>query len=374
VLAATMDTKIGTVVDPGVLDNDIRRLYGRGDFEHIDYRFIEEQGRHVLSVEALEKSWGPDFVRFGLALVTDFQSDAYFNAGASYRRHWLNSLGGEFRADAQLGYVTRFASELYQPLDPAGHVFVAPSFQAERRPLDLYAGHDRVARFIFATNDVGVDVGTAFSRWGEARVGFAHRFVHSSLDTGLPIFDNDHGEQEVLRGRFKFDQLDSLDFPRRGAALGISLLNARGGGMGTYTKYQLDGQAAYTVGPHTLQAGFEAAGALNGELPAVDIIQFGGFQQLSGYRTGQLLGQKLTFGRLVYLYRWREQRLLDGVYLGASLEAGRMTHVTITGSPTGLLFGASVFLGVDTPLGPLYLAYGHAKDGNGSAYLFLGRP
>jgi hypothetical protein len=33
----------------------------------------------------------------------------------------------------------------------------------------------------------------------------------------------------------------------------------------------------------------------------------------------------------------------------------------------------SVFLGVDTVLGPVYLAYGHAEQGNDSIYLYLGR-
>ena len=34
----------------------------------------------------------------------------------------------------------------------------------------------------------------------------------------------------------------------------------------------------------------------------------------------------------------------------------------------------SLFIGADTPLGPLYLGYGHAEDGNSSWYFFLGRP
>jgi NTE family protein len=46
----------------------------------------------------------------------------------------------------------------------------------------------------------------------------------------------------------------------------------------------------------------------------------------------------------------------------------------VPGSPTGLLKSASVFLGLDTPVGPLYLGYGHAADGNSAAYLYLGRP
>lgn len=374
VLEAAMETRPGEEIDEQVLDNDIRRLYGRGDFEHINYRVIEEAGRRVLTVEALEKSWGPSYLRFGLGLVSDFQGEAYFNVGARYRKQWINSLGAEWRLDGQIGRVNRLASELYQPLDVSGLFFVAPYFDVERRPFDLFAGSDRVARFNFSTNDVGLDFGSAISKWAEIRLGVVRRRVRTSLDTGLPIFTNDDVRQTALHGQLLFDQLDSLDFPRRGVAASLDLYSPRRGDGERYTKYYADALGAYTRGRHTLQLGVEGGGTFSGQLPDIDLIQFGGFQQLSGYRTGQLLGTSLAFGRLAYLYRLHDLPLLEGVYTGVSLEAGRLSHVPITGSPEGLLVSGSVFLGLDTPLGPLYLAYGRARDGNSSAYLFLGRP
>ncbi len=38
-----------------------------------------------------------------------------------------------------------------------------------------------------------------------------------------------------------------------------------------------------------------------------------------------------------------------------------------------LIVAGSGFTGVDTPLAPVYLAYGHAEGGNDSVYLFLGQ-
>jgi NTE family protein len=100
----------------------------------------------------------------------------------------------------------------------------------------------------------------------------------------------------------------------------------------------------------------------------------GRFLQQSGYPTGALVGQELSFGRLVYTNRLHHQPLLDGIYVGASLEVGRMAHPLVAGSPTGTLKSAAVFFGVDSPVGPIYLGYGRAADGNSSAYFFLGRP
>ena len=78
---------------------------------------IEESGRRVLDVDAVEKSWGPNYLRFGLGLASDLQGQNTFNAAVSYRRTWINALGGEWRTDLQIGQTSRFYSELYQPLD-----------------------------------------------------------------------------------------------------------------------------------------------------------------------------------------------------------------------------------------------------------------
>jgi NTE family protein len=38
------------------------------------------------------------------------------------------------------------------------------------------------------------------------------------------------------------------------------------------------------------------------------------------------------------------------------------------------LYSGSVFIGAETLLGPLYLAYGQAFQGGGAFYIYLGRP
>lgn len=104
------------------------------------------------------------------------------------------------------------------------------------------------------------------------------------------------------------------------------------------------------------------------------MFQWGGFLQQSGYPNGALVGQRLVFGRAVYSYKLLDAPFIDGLYVGGSLEAGRMERPLVPGSPTGVLKSVSAFLAVDTMLGPLYFGYGWAADGNRSAYLYLGRP
>lgn len=124
-----------------------------------------------------------------------------------------------------------------------------------------------------------------------------------------------------------------------------------------------------------MNLGFKAGTNIGGDpLPRYDLFQWGGFLQQSGYSTGQLLGGNLQFVRMVYYNKLVQQRLLEGVYAGFSLEAGRVGAPLVPGGPTGLLKSGSLFLALDSPLGPFYLAYGRAAGGSYSFYLFLGKP
>ena len=69
-----------------------------------------------------EKDWGPDYLRFGLGLESDFQGDNAFNLLVQYRKTWLNRLGGEWLTEAQIGQDTHLYTEFYQPLQRAGRL------------------------------------------------------------------------------------------------------------------------------------------------------------------------------------------------------------------------------------------------------------
>jgi len=372
-----METKQGDVPDVTRLSRDMQRIYGSGDFEHADYRLIEEKGKRVLTVDALEKSWGPNYLRFGLTLSTDFSSNSsFFNVLGSYRSTWLNSLGGEWRTDLQVGRTNRFYTEFHQPLHPEGYFFVAPSFTVERTPIDLFVGQTRVAQVENDTFYGTLDVGSQFTRYGEVRVGVLAGRLHQQVATGPPQVAPQSVQQGAVRLRVKVDQLDSLDFPRNGFGFTATVFDSEPG-LGaddSYAKWDVDFLGAYSVGPHALSLGLKAGGALRNTLPSYDQFSLGGFLQLSGLKTFQLYGAELAFGRMVYTYQLQRGALFRGTYLGASLEYGRVRDPLVKDNPSGWQTGGSFFIAVDTPLGPVYLAYGAATGGNHSAYFFLGRP
>ncbi|CAN7698604.1 patatin-like phospholipase family protein [Cupriavidus necator] len=376
---AVMETKPGQPVDQATLDQDMRRLFGTGDFEHVNYGILEEPGKRVLAVNAVEKSYGPDYLRFGLGLSSDFRGDAYFNLVGSYRRTWLNALGAEWRTDAQVGQTSSLISEFYQPLDTRQYFFIAPRIELERRPVNVFQGSTRIATYDLRRFDIALDAGSQFTKYGELRVGVQTGSEHATLSTGPESLSPGPGNirRGAITGRLFFDQLDSVDFPRFGYAARLYVYASQPG-LGAdqaYVKALVDGIYAHSFGDNTVSLAFKVGSNLGGKpLPRYDLFQWGGFLQQSGYATGQLLGGNLQFARLVYYNKLARQTLLQGVYAGFSLEAGRMGDPLVPGSPTGLLKSGSVFLALDSPLGPLYLAYGRAAAGTYSFYLFLGKP
>lgn len=376
---AAMDTRTGRPIDQHELDRDMRRLHGTGYFEHVKYRFLEEPGRRVLAVDAVEKSWGLDYLRFGLGLVTDLKGDAYFNLIGSYRKTWLNTLGGEWRSALQVGRTSSFGTEFHQPLRAEGDFFVAPGFSIERRTADLYQGRNRVATYDATSTLAGVDVGALFGRYGELRVGLVKGQVDLAFDTGPPALSPGAGRvaQGAATLRVLLDRLDSVHFPREGWRAGLKVFDSsdRLGADANYTKWDTDGSLAYSFGDHTLNLGWKFGGRIGGDpLPRHDLFQWGGFLQQSGYATGQLVGEKLSFGRVMYYHRILKGSIFEGAYGGVSLEAGRVGNPLVPGSPAGTLRSLSLFAGIDTPVGPAYLGYGRARDGNSSWYFYLGRP
>lgn len=376
---AVMLTEVGKPVDQKVLDADMRRIYGTGDFEHVNYRYLEEPGRRVLAIEAVEKTWGPDYLRFGLGLSSDFTGDAYFNLLASYRQTWLNSLGAEWRNDVQFGRTSRLATEFYQPLDARNYFFVAPQASFERRAVDLYRGDDNIASYDINTSRVGVDLGSQFYRYGELRIGMMYGALKPTLDTGPESLSP--GSSSIHQGaytlRLIFDQLDNASFARSGWRGGLRIYDSSDnlGAEDAYTKWDIDGVAVFSFGEHTFNFGAKVGDRIGSDrLPRYDQFQWGGFLQLSGYATGQLVGQSVQFGRVMYYHRIMKGLLLDGAYGGFSLETGRVRDPLVPGNSEDWVRAGSVFIGTDTPIGPAYVGYGHTDDGNDAFYFYLGKP
>jgi NTE family protein len=382
VVLQSMETQVGKPIDRDTLDLDLRRIYGRGDFENVGFNVEEVDGKRVLTVKVREKP-ETHYVRFGLELAADLGQRSYFNLFASHRAKGLNSFGAEWRNDVVLGRNVLFATEFYQPLSEGQYFFVAPQLRYLNRPLDLYVDDLLSAEYADQSGVVQFDVGANFLQYGQARLGVAlgeRRFSQQSGSVALPSSGTTNIRAAVFD--LKLDQFTGVNFPTGGWGAGANLYSQLSalGGDNPYNRWRAGVGAAVSAGRHTFELGVSAGGKLGSDpIPVYDQFELGGFLKLSGLAPGQIRTQDYQFVRLGYRTKLADIPLFEGMYFGASLEAARARpfipvwrgefvedKVTI---PAGALY-----VGIDSPLGPLYLGFGYSSRDNAAVYLYLGRP
>jgi len=361
------------------LNDRLVQIYGRGDFESINYSMVDGEGRRSVLIEGVEKSWGPNYVRFGLGLATDTEQ-VRFNTLVSHRKTWLNSLGAEWRNELQLGYTKFFRSEFYQPLALRSGAFVAPRIELQNAPVVFFLDESRIGEYEVSYVRAYLDVGLQ-NKFGEARIGaFAGALKAKEdfgLTTGVPDFDI---QQVGYTARVVFDQIDNPNFPRDGV---LAVLRTFGtvkdsGSDDQYNKTELLALAAKSFGPHAIQLAGGFGYTLEGELPPYDPFQLGGFLRGSGYQIDQLSGENVELVRAVYSYELARlpTALGRGVYVGGSLEGVRVGGPLDPINNTQMRPAASLFVGAETFLGTAYLAWGHAfgDQSESTIYFLLGTP
>lgn len=377
-LQAQLQQKAGEPLDFGAVRRDVDRLFGLGDFSRVDYRLIDTPPGQVLEYRLQEKPWGPNYLRFGLGLYTDLRNQSRFSLQLAQRRPWLNGLGGEWRNDLQIGWRNRWFSELYQPLDARDRAFASPYLDLDARPVDVYRGDNPIVRYRLNTSRVGLDLGAPITGYGEVRLGVSRANISADYLLGQTgLVDGQTLREGGVRALALFDRLDHAYFPTSGWRARLEVFAARTslGSDSNYDRLDLSGQADFTVGRHTVELAARAASFRDRQGLGLDYFSLGGFDALSGYREGQLIGNYLVYGRLGYRYALTTPGLFGGAsYLGLVVERGNTWTQRSRVSLGDLRDSAGVYLGTDTPLGPVYFGVAKAPGQKVNVYLTLGRP
>lgn len=370
--------KEGQPLNADRLAQDLVREFSRGDLSSLDYTVERERDRTILRITPIEKPWGPDYLRFGLGLTSDFRSDSTYNLRALLRRTWLNPLGAEWLVGGQIGSEQMLATEFLQPLDPAQFLFVRPFASTSLRKLPLYFQGDRVAIYRVQDNRAGVEAGANIGVTGQVHGGWVERRIGAVLDTGPDAFLNLTERVGGPIAGVSIDTYDQAFFPTRGVRADVTYFDAHrvSGGSSPYSRLEGRFGAAASRGRWTMLGGLEGGTALNGELPLADSFSLGGPRRLSGFAVDQMRGQDYVFGRAEAQYRLNFATPLYGLTFiaGVMAEAGRMNRPITETSLSGWQRSFGGYLAATTPLGPVYLGVADAKNGKGRFYLFIGTP
>jgi len=374
VLANYLELETGKPLDLDRLQADIDRIYGLELFENVNYEVAERNGKRGLIIHAKEKSWGPNYLQFGMALSNDFEGDSNFNFGVAYTQTAINRLAGEWRTAVQIGENPIYLTELYQPLDVDTRYFINPSLFYLKENNPQFVDGNLVAEFRTKEYGLILAAGRELGTWGEFRLGYRRSTGKSVIRVGnsdTPSYNFNIGEGFA---KLSLDELNKIPFPTQGAAGALEYISS-GESLGTDSSYQqvkFRYSGATTWRRHTILFKMTYNTTLDSDAPLEKQFKAGGLFNLSGFNLDELSGQHFGFLGLSYFRRFGDFNLMP-IYIGCSLEKGNVWDRSSDIDLGNTITAGSLFIGLDTILGPIYFAYGRAEYGNESLYLYIGK-
>ncbi|QHF27567.1 patatin-like phospholipase family protein [Pseudomonas sp. R32] len=367
---------IGEPLELGRLQTDMGTLYGLDYFDRVQYRVVHKGNDNTLVINARGRRGGTDYLRLGLNLSDDLRGDSAFNIGASYRVNGINTLGAEWLTRAQIGDQQELYSEFYQPLDAGSRYFIAPYIDLGSQNIEATLDDDPIAEYRLERYGFGLNLGRQIGNNGEVRFGVGQAWGQAEVrigDQDLPKVNFNEGFYEL---KYSFDTLDNVYFPHSGEDINLTLrqYDPNLGSDQRYRQWDFNLDKAMSSGPNTWVVGGRYGRTLDDAEVVTSSFVLGGARQLSGFRQDSVSGQNVSLMRVVYYRRLTPRAYLPldfPLYLGGSLERGRAWN-NDNEFDSGYINAASIFVGFETPLGPLNFSYGANSENQKAMYLNLG--
>ncbi|TNF45487.1 hypothetical protein EP232_05850, partial [bacterium] len=379
VIAARIKQQPGAPLDLDLLEKNLANIYGLGYFELAIYSLVQEGGQTGLVVHTRSKSWGPTYLRFALNLEGNLNGQTSYDVGFRVTRTEINRLAAQWITDVRLGDHFLISSRFHQPLEKTLRLFLAPNVNFSLDYLEVFdSAGEQIGQYRLGDLSAGIDGGYELGSWGELRLGVRWGQGDTDRTRGIGVFPEESFDIGEYFVRLSYDNLDNARWPTRGgiATIGNRTSTESLGADYSFDRFLLDGSYFETWGRETFALNLKLGDIHSGAAPVNDSFFLGGFLKLSGYSRNELIGQSLGFGRVMYYHRLNPETggIIDiPLYLGASLEAGNAWIDSNDADLDDLIIAGSLYFGADTPIGPVYLAYGMAENDRDSFYFSLGR-
>jgi NTE family protein len=375
-----IESRIGRIpldapLDPAALEAAVGRVYGLQLFQSVRYAVVRD-GTDTAGIEMRvdERAWGPSYLQMGLHYASSSAADTIFSLALSYLRTGINDRGGEWRASLALGDEPEVRADFYQPLGPKGVFFVEPQLGTRSTIYNLFADDHVATSFDVRETAFEIGAGRVFRSAAELRVGVRSAEGDYELRVGDPALLPDDGfRQREAFVRLQADELDSVAFPRAGYSAAIEWRSSRPSPAieGNVEQVSLHAQGARTWRRQTLLATLRYDATVSGEAPLHRRFRLGGFRDLSGLTRNELSGQNAARVGISWYRRIGSLAMLPA-FAGLTLERGNVWDDRRAMSYADSIGAASLWAGVSTPIGPVYLGAGRTNDGRDAVYFALG--
>ena len=394
VIQGRLNLKVGRKYTLAEIEKTIQSLYAWARFELITYRYDVVDGKDTLIIDVKEKSWGPNYLNFRFFLEDDFSSRSQYSLGLSTQFTDLNSFGTELWTSFEMGTDKRMDVTLYSPLFTLQKAFTTfgITFDNEERIAPVKGFGDtslestkNYTPLEYTEWTTKWALGYQDTLWRRFMIGTKYVSGSTEYATQRSLGSDEYTRYGVF-ANFRVDTLDDYSLPQKGIYFDLDYALTRDeidpeagfGGLDDEThEIGVKFIGAHTIERHTLVAnvdlGFVSSKSDSAPLNPEDL---GGFLNLSGIPRNSLIGSNKVFGSLVYRYRWFDNdfgMFSAPFYVGTSIEYGGVWSDPDAHLRDVPMYAAgSVFVGMDSPVGPVMLGYGRTEQNFDSVYLIIG--
>ncbi|HHJ36330.1 MAG TPA: patatin [Gammaproteobacteria bacterium] len=366
--------KTGEPLDIPQLEEDLSYIYGLDFSSSVVYSLEQRNDKTGLIIYVRDRKWADSYLQFGLSIKSESNIGSFTNINAAYTKHNLNSLAGEFRTSIGLGNEPEINAEIYQPLNIRLDIFVSAKTGINTLIFPDVSSNKIQSIERFHRTYLDLSAGKTFDQTTLFSLGWRHNQGHTVTISGNSLFPDSDFKEGFLYVKLFHDSLDNLSFPTSGFFGGITYRTNKEslGADSNYEQIQLQLSSAGSYKRYTVfsRAIFETT--LNEDAPFNALYRRGGFLELSGTFERERAGQHFGLIEAAFYRRLGNITFLP-IYTGFSLEAGNAWDDYGDISSRNIDLAGSLFVGADTFIGPLYLAFGLTDDGNSAIYFNLGQ-
>ncbi len=343
-------------------------LAAYNDIQTVTYQVVEDDaGNKGINFIIKEKNWGPDYLKFGLKVADDFDSDTRISVLARHHRYNINRLGGEWINDISVGNQVYWKSQLYQPLDYDNKRFAAFHVQIGKVTQRFYENGGPTGVYDLKDLASGFDFGANLTDHSELRVGLWYmdqNIVPVINSTDFPTaINNTIG----LNIRYGLDSFDHALFARSGTDFTTEI-----GLFDNVSWWRYDWNKRINLG----EAGafhIGSKGAFSDRVsPGEMFVFWGGLDDFAGYPQYSLIGQNafmLEAGGYISLPSI-QLPVLGSPRIIALAHAGQVWQHNIKFED--MLYGYMAGVSLDVANTVMFLGNGYTRGGDFRFYLRLG--
>lgn len=368
-LLARADELIGQEFKASVVQDFVDRVVAKEeDIQVITYHVDEKNnGGKGIVFKVQEKRWGPDYLKFGLKVADDFDSNTLISLLVRHHRYNINRKGGRWINDLSIGSILSWQSELYQPLDFESTYFATANIDMIKDTRRFYDGLDATGEYDHKKFGFGISMGYNPNINSELRAGIWYK------DESIVPVINDIDFDTAINGtiglkvNYGFDTLEKVVAARSGYDIKTEL--------GIFDRVQYISFDGFRRFPF-----FEKSAAhVRLKFDFTDLVNnneffkaYGGIDDFAGYPTQSLLGLNAFLFELGW---YTPLTSLDLPIIGIpdlTLKShwGNVWQRNI--NIEEMIYGFSAGISFDVQDTVMFLGSGYSHDGEARFYLRLG--